>query len=305
MNATTGEFVWTPQYDETGHWAFNLSVTDGNTTATQAVTLTVLYANTPPVFVTQASQQVYDGQSLGFQVFAYDPNNPNYAPPIQNADGSVTQQNNFPATIAVTLASPLPAGATFNPQTLEFTWTPTFSQAGVTNVSFLATQIAGFSGPALTSMVTIPITVLPLVLPPVIAPVSDVTVATGSTDSFTVSATDPQGRALTLSLVNDAQGSTLPPFISLMDNGNGTGTITIAPGAGRPQHHDGRPARDLGGGRERGRRCSSIRRRSSSSVTSAARAAGARRRSATSWHAPASDGARCRSRPATPDQNCR
>ena len=74
-----------------------------------------------------------------------------------------------------------------------------------------------------------PITVLPLVLPPVIAPISDFSVATGATGSFAVSATDPQGRALQLSLVNDVEGYALPSFISIVDNGNGTGVVTIDP----------------------------------------------------------------------------
>ena len=50
LNETTGEFVWTPLFTQAGSYSFNLSVTDGNTTATQAVTITVDQAFSPPVF---------------------------------------------------------------------------------------------------------------------------------------------------------------------------------------------------------------------------------------------------------------
>ncbi len=232
LDAASGKFTWTPAFGMQGGYSFNLSVTDGTTTATQLVKLTVLYANAAPVFVNGGLYQVYDGQTLGITVFAVDPNNPDYAPPLRAADGTLTPQGPFPTTVAVSPIGTLPAGASFDPQTLQFTWTPGFPQVGQASVSFLATQVSGFTGAALTSTITIPIQVLPLVLPPVITPVADTTVDAGSVGTIAVSATDPQGRAVAFSLVNDAQGYPVPSFVTLHDNGDGTATITAAPQPG-------------------------------------------------------------------------
>jgi len=60
-------------------------------------------------------------------------------------------------------------------------------------------------------------------LAPVLAPVAPITVEAGKTTTVTVSATDAAGDAITL------DGSSLPGFVSLHDNGDGTGTLTLSP----------------------------------------------------------------------------
>jgi len=60
-------------------------------------------------------------------------------------------------------------------------------------------------------------------LAPVLAPVAPITVQAGKTTTVTVSATDAAGDAITL------QGSNFPGFVSLHDNGDGTGTLTLSP----------------------------------------------------------------------------
>src|SRR5207244_855648 len=62
-------------------------------------------------------------------------------------------------------------------------------------------------------------------LPPTIAQLADQSVAPGSVVTVSVFASDPNGDAVRLSLI------TAPAFVSLADNGNGTGTIRIAPAA--------------------------------------------------------------------------
>ena len=61
-------------------------------------------------------------------------------------------------------------------------------------------------------------------LAPRLTPLAGITVAEGSPIAFTVSASDPNGDQLTLSLNNP------PGFVSLIDNGNGTATISVNPG---------------------------------------------------------------------------
>ncbi|MCP4125977.1 MAG: tandem-95 repeat protein, partial [Gammaproteobacteria bacterium] len=58
---------------------------------------------------------------------------------------------------------------------------------------------------------------------PEIAPVNPLTVLEGETGTISISASDPNGDALTLSAAN------LPGFAQFTDNGNGTGTISCAP----------------------------------------------------------------------------
>jgi hypothetical protein len=61
-------------------------------------------------------------------------------------------------------------------------------------------------------------------LPPVVAPIADQTVAEGSTLDIPVLAIDPEGDPLVLHLFG------APAFVTLADNGNGTGVLHVAPG---------------------------------------------------------------------------
>ena len=62
--------------------------------------------------------------------------------------------------------------------------------------------------------------------PPDLASVGDQTVAEGETLTVDVSATDPDGDSLSL------HGRNLPDFASFTDDGDGTGTLTLAPQSG-------------------------------------------------------------------------
>jgi hypothetical protein len=74
--------------------------------------------NLPPVFSPIGSQSVSAGQALQFTVSATDP-------------------NNFSLTYT---AAPLPTGASFNPVTGVFSWTPTASQLGDYPITFTVTD---------------------------------------------------------------------------------------------------------------------------------------------------------------------
>ncbi len=71
-------------------------------------------------------------------------------------------------------------------------------------------------------------TVVPVVTndPPVIAPITNRNMAAGTVLSVDVSATDPNGNAIVLTASN------LPSFANFVDNGNGTGVVTISPNNG-------------------------------------------------------------------------
>ncbi|HWQ96274.1 MAG TPA: putative Ig domain-containing protein, partial [Candidatus Methylomirabilis sp.] len=71
--------------------------------------------NSPPVLVAIGDKEVFEGQTLTFTLSASDPN----------------------SDILTYSVSNLPAGATFNPVTGIFSWTPDFTQSGnYTNVRF-------------------------------------------------------------------------------------------------------------------------------------------------------------------------
>ena len=76
-----------------------------------------LNLNLPPVFSPTGSQSMSAGEALQFTVSARDPNN---------------------YTLNYT-SGPLPTGATFNPVTGMFSWTPTVSQLGAYPITFTTT----------------------------------------------------------------------------------------------------------------------------------------------------------------------
>jgi len=51
----------------------------------------------------------FDGQVFVTRVFAFDPNNPSWAPPIRDAQGNLVDQASTAKSVTVTPAAPLPA----------------------------------------------------------------------------------------------------------------------------------------------------------------------------------------------------
>ena len=68
--------------------------------------------------------------------------------------------------MAAYVASGLPTGATFNPQTLLFNWTPSYEQHGTYQVTFTATDTGDGTGVDLSTSHTVNITVFPVDRPP-------------------------------------------------------------------------------------------------------------------------------------------
>lgn len=101
---------------------------------------------------------------------------------------SATDADSDPLTYSVT---DLPTGATFNPATRTFAWTPTSGQSGTYHVTFVVTdgQVT----------VTETITIVANNRAPVLAPIGDKNAVEKSLLSFSVSATDEDGDSLTYS----------------------------------------------------------------------------------------------------------
>jgi len=145
------------------------------------VTVTISQQNRPPVLAHIGNRQVNEGVLLSFNISASDP------------DGDTLTYS----------ASNLPQGATFNPTTKTFSWTPTYQQAGTyPNVHFEVTD------GALSDSEDITITVNNVIGSPVLDPIGNKSVNENTLLTFGVNATDPEGDPLTYSASNLPQGAT-------------------------------------------------------------------------------------------------
>ncbi|HUJ71319.1 MAG TPA: putative Ig domain-containing protein [Verrucomicrobiae bacterium] len=145
VSASTGAFSWTPTLSQTGAYAVTFSVTDGLLTNSQTASITVTgsvnqVTDQPPVLAPVAAQSVVAGQVLSFTLSASDP------------DSSTLTYS----------ANALPDGASLDPTTGAFTWTPSNTQTGVFSVTFTVSDGLLTSSQAATITVflnTVPITV--------------------------------------------------------------------------------------------------------------------------------------------------
>jgi len=107
-----GYFTWTPtEAQGPGVYNINITVSDGIAIDYEVITVTVNEVNLPPVLNPIGPKTINEGALLQFTITASDPD--------------------IPAQTLAYSASNLPLGATFNPTTRVFSWTPTSGQAGV------------------------------------------------------------------------------------------------------------------------------------------------------------------------------
>jgi PKD repeat protein len=205
---TSGTFSWTPTSADGRAAAYDVTFTASNAlsgSATTAITVTDVPVDRAPVVTAPATASGAENTLITFTVTAADP------------DGDA---------ITTLAGAPLPTGATFTPNASNtsgtFSWIPLFTQAGTYTVTFTASN-------ALSGTASTVITVANTDLPPVLAAIADINVSEGGTASTDVSASDPDGDAITLT-------ASLPAFATLDAPTSGTGsvttTVTASPGAG-------------------------------------------------------------------------
>jgi PKD repeat protein len=205
LNATTGVFNWTPT--ATGTSSVTVTVTDNGSPAQndfEVVTITVgtsTNVNRPPVLNPIGAKTINEGQTLAFTATATDPDG-----------GALTfSGGSLPSGPALT-----PAGA--------FSWTPDFTQAGTYNVTITVTDNGG-----LTDSETFTITVGNINRPPVLSPspIGNRTVTIGQTLTIAITASDPDGGALSFTSANLPSGALLTP------TGTGAATFSWTPATGQ------------------------------------------------------------------------
>lgn len=174
LDPNSGLFTWTPpeaQGPSTN--LFTVRVTDNSTPpleATRSFTVVVQEVNEAPVLAALANRTIAEGSTLAFTATATDPNTPANA-------------------LTFSLVS-APAGASIDPVSGAFTWTPTGAQAPSTNT--IALRVTDNGAPPLSDTKSFVVIVTSPNAPPVLNPIANKTVDELTTLSFTATATDPE-----------------------------------------------------------------------------------------------------------------
>lgn len=185
LNNTTGEFTWTPNFNDAGTYEVTFAATEDTPEAlsdSETVTISVINFNRAPELASIGNQTVNEGDTFTFNILATD------------ADGD---------NIVISVIN-LPAGATFNGTT--FTWNTTYSDAGnYENIEFTATDNGT---PMELDVELITITVGDVNRAPTLTNPGPQEVLEEETVSFTILATDPDGDNTTLTTTNLPTGAT-------------------------------------------------------------------------------------------------
>ena len=162
---------WKPTYNQAGTYQVSFNVSDGALQDQETIAITVSNVNRSPSLNSIGTRTGKPNLPLSFSVSGSDPDND----PLSYT------------------AAPLPAGASFNPSTRTFAWTPTLAQKGDYQVNFAVSD-----GSASASE-TVVINVDTTNLPPTIQAVGAQAVDEGVTLTFTLTATDPENDPITYS----------------------------------------------------------------------------------------------------------
>jgi hypothetical protein len=196
---------WTPGFSQAGSFPMTVTVTDAGTppqSDSETFTITVGNVNRPPVLATIGNQTASEGQALTITITATDPdgdalsfagaNLPTGANLVNNGNGSAT-----------------------------LSWTPGFNQAGNFPMSVTVTDAGS---PAQNDSETFTVAVGNVNRAPVLGAIGNRTVNEGQALAITITATDPDGDALSFA------GANLPTGASLVNNPNGSATLSWTPG---------------------------------------------------------------------------
>lgn len=210
FDPVTRNFSWTPTEAQDGAHDVTFTVNDGGVSASEIVRITVFEVNTAPVLAPIGSKTVDEQTALSFTIGATD------------AD--------LPANTLVYSASGLPGGATFDPVTRTFSWTPTEAQGPG---PYLVTFRVGDG--SLAASETITVTVNEVNTAPVLAAIGNKTIAEGALLGFTASASDADlpANGLTFSLAAGVgPGATPVPAGASINPATGAFTWTPTPAQG-------------------------------------------------------------------------
>ncbi len=172
-------FTWIPAYTQAGVYPVTFSVSDRSGGVAQLpVIITVKNVYVAPLLTKIADKTVNEGQQLMFYV----------------------QASGTEVSTLIYEISQIPQGAEFNNQV--FTWTPTYTQSGVYMLAIKVTDLYGGSDSQ-----TLCVTVNRVNRPPIISvPINPVTIE-NQVISFNVTAVDPDGTSVILSVAGLPDGA--------------------------------------------------------------------------------------------------
>ncbi|MBS2022265.1 MAG: putative Ig domain-containing protein [Deltaproteobacteria bacterium] len=230
FNGTTRTFSWTPDYGQWGDYTASFTVTDDSgLSSTQIAHLHVIYTNLPPNVVSDDVEHTSEGTNLHFFT-------------------GVTDPRGTPLTCSML---GLPDGASYDPSTLLFSWTPTYDQS-TPNPSNLVVITRCCNAPPspevqpLCTDIHTTIIVDNVDRPPVMDPIPLLIVTETDTLTYTATAIDPDGDPLTWSAdllprgaTFDAASHTLTWTPDYTQAGDYEALISVSDGT----YRDRRPAR--------------------------------------------------------------
>jgi len=181
--SSTGVFSWTPTYAQSGSYStVKLRATDtGGLYGEETITISVTQVNVAPVLTTIGNKTGNEGSALNFTVVATD------------AGGDALTYT----------ATGLPTGATLNPSSGAFSWTPAYDQAGVYPDISIKTTDSG----SLYDEEAITITVNNTNRAPTMNLIGAKSTNEDVLLAFTISGIDPDGDAITYSAINLPSGA--------------------------------------------------------------------------------------------------
>jgi probable HAF family extracellular repeat protein len=192
FNPATREFVWTPtEAQGPGTYGVTFTLTDGVATTTETLAITVNEVNVAPVLAPIGNRTIDELQLLSF---------------IATATDNDVPANSLTFSLENGVAGLVPTGASINPTTGEFTWTPTEAQ-GPGSYTF-DVVVTDNGSPILSDRETITVTVHEVNVAPVLAPIGNQTIDERVLFTFTASATDADlpANSLSFSLENGLAG---------------------------------------------------------------------------------------------------
>ncbi|GAB4369839.1 MAG: hypothetical protein Kow0042_11750 [Calditrichia bacterium] len=168
LNERTGEFKWTPTFEQSGTYKLQFAVSDGELSDSDSATITVNHVNRPPILEELVDQTIDENQPLLLTIKGSDPD-------VEDAGKLIFSASN------------LPEGAAFDPATQTFRWTPTYEQAGIySTILFQVTDPAG-----LTAEKSLTINVNHVNRPPSIEEIPPITAVEMQPMVFSLSESDP------------------------------------------------------------------------------------------------------------------
>jgi MYXO-CTERM domain-containing protein len=209
----SGSFSWTPSEQQIGNFPVSFKATDDGDPAassSEEIVISVSVDNQPPVLDSVGNQSAEVGSELSFTVNASDP----------DGDG-----------LALSAAN-LPDGASFTDNldgSGSFSWTPSADQAGSYSVLFSVTDNGV---PQASDSEEISISVGGANNAPVLDSIGNQNVDADNQLSLTINASDADGNPLSFS------ASGLPDGAMLMDNNNGTATLSWTPTSEQVGQHE-------------------------------------------------------------------